>query len=219
MYRTTNRSAPPSNRPVASVPMKNMSSMPAPTPNPMAPPPATTQQQQYGHAPHLRQGSASSSQPPPHRQPSSSSRSSSNAVGMPPPNTHMHNAVPVDKRPASRSLSNSGSQNLTDKEKKEKERFLMFTRVLMKWVHDIWSLWGYSYPWWMVLSNNPFCSSSQGTSSNVMLTCIQKPRHKLKNATKGTKLEIQRSNHSQVVWNNVFVQLWGTNIGRRLMIT
>ena len=140
MHRTTNRSAPPTNRPVASVPLN--SSMPTPTPTPMAPPPApvvttTQQQQQYGHAPHLRQSSVSSSQPPPapppHRQPSSSSRSSSNAVGIPPPNTHMHNAVPVDKRPASRSLSNSGgSQNLTDKEKKEKERFLMFTRVLMK---------------------------------------------------------------------------------------
>mmetsp|Transcript_9528 Transcript_9528/g.23271 ORF Transcript_9528/g.23271 Transcript_9528/m.23271 type:complete len:943 (-) Transcript_9528:46-2874(-) len=132
--RTATRSAPPSNR-VASVPVPPSSSRPpgaTPVMNmpsgPPPPSPLTAQQggggaRQYGHAPHLQRGSGSQQQ----RQQGASRQSQGQ---------HQQQQQHQQQSSSSGGGSNNNPQQLTDLEKKEKERFLMFTRVLMKYLEQ-----------------------------------------------------------------------------------
>ena len=47
---------------------------------------------------------------------------------------HAQSSRPTSSRSSSQASSDGGRGELSDSEKKEKEKFLMFTRVLMKWV-------------------------------------------------------------------------------------
>jgi len=148
--RNNQRSAPPANR-VASVPIPNpRSAVGPPPPSPLTANNAGTAQthahvssrqkpqqpQQYAHAPHLRAGQPTTTQQ--QQQPQQPQRAQPLMPNRPQMQQQPQQAGGARAAPgmAHGVLSGSDNRNLSDQEKKEKERFLMFTRVLMKYLEQ-----------------------------------------------------------------------------------
>ncbi len=114
--RTNNRAAPPPNR---------MAAVPTPSipPSPMT---ASSVQQRQSY-------SKSSQSSRPHQYQAPPGRSNSTSQGVP-HGIQQHSMSVVSEHSANSSSRSSGQSSIpvSDQEKKEKEKFLMFTRVLMK---------------------------------------------------------------------------------------